>query len=483
MASLRYNRDTGQHYYGPCTIKVNKRMSKTLFTLWKNDYSPQEIGTDEILDAPNLKVSSTQTAVEFELLNKYDGLKYEFRGNILENDKVVITGLRPETSAYDYLNVSIGELKYSKKIDYSTSKISPSIIGGVSTASSIQSLSGSYIEGDAKVISQYFDITGSQQEKDGIKSERNQADIIGLRPNTEYEVCYCVDVAYGDNQTYTYKGTKKIKTQPLALTTQQPKVITSGNVIVAAESNLDDEETNVGFEWRRTDWDDTFASQTGAAILFDGQMEGYIRNMNADKLWKYRAYYLSNSGTYYYGDWVGLDPSNTSYFEPTVHTYAKISVEGNAALVKGYALRGTDNVVVQGFKYWKTVAGAKSREDAPQKVVSIPSNAMTEEVPIVGAGQQQMSANLTGLDYNTTYHIVAFVTTSEHETFYGEEQTFSIGKDPATGIEDVYAETTDQQPATVVARYNMNGQLITMPQKGINIIRMSDGTVKKVWVR
>lgn len=26
---------------------------------------------------------------------------------------------------------------------------------------------------------------------------------------------------------------------------------------------------------------------------------------------------------------MGLDPTNTSYFEPTVHTYAKIEVEGN----------------------------------------------------------------------------------------------------------------------------------------------------------
>ena len=184
-----------------------------------------------------------------------------------------------------------------------------------------------------------------------------------------------------------------------------------------------------------------------------------------------RPYYLSNSGTYYYGDWVGLDPSNTSYFEPTVHTYATISIEGNTALVKGYALGGTDKVTVQGFKYWKSVAGARGMGD----VTSIPSDAM-----IVEASGQVMTASLTGLDYNATYHYVAFVTTSEGETFYGEEQVFSTEDDP-TGIEGVRADASE--PATIVARYNIRGERIATPQEGVNILLMSDGSTKKIWVR
>ena len=35
---------------------------------------------------------------------------------------------------------------------------------------------------------------------------------------------------------------------------------------------------------------------------------------------------------------------------------------------------------------------------------------------------------LTGLDYDATYHYTAFITTSTGETFYGEEQMFSIGR-------------------------------------------------------
>ena len=91
----------------------------------------------------------------------------------------------------------------------------------------------------------------------------------------------------------------------LVLNTQQPKVISAGNVIVAAKSNLDDEEEKDGFEWRRTDWTDDFASNTGTAYLFDGMMEGYIRNLYTEKLWKYRPYYESADGQRYCGEWVG----------------------------------------------------------------------------------------------------------------------------------------------------------------------------------
>lgn len=199
-------------------------------------------------------------------------------------------------------------------------------------------------------------------------------------------------------------------------------------------------------------------------------MEGYIRNLNTERLWKFRPYYLSDSGTYYYGDWVGLDPSNTSYFEPTVHTYATINIEGNTALVKGYALTGTDKVTVQGFKYWKSAAMTRA-------LSTVPADAMTVE-----ASGQVMTASLTGLEYNSTYHYVAFVTTSEGDTFYGEEQVFATGEDPS-GIEEVYADLSEQEPAMVVARYNIRGERISAPQKGLNILRMSDGSTKKVFVK
>lgn len=244
----------------------------------------------------------------------------------------------------------------------------------------------------------------------------------GLEPNRTHSYKWTITV--DDKYTYTRTITTE-KTKGLTLTTEQPKVISAGNIIVAATTNIGEEETNVGFEWRRSDWPDDIATNTGTAIIYDGTMEGYIRNLYTGAFWKYRGYYVSNAGIYYYGEWVGVDPTNTSYFDPTVHTYAKIAVNGNMATVKGYAQRGTDNIVSQGFKYWKVSAGVKGEAHyAP----SVPSTAQTIE-----STGTVMEANLTDLDYETTYHYVAYVTTSEGETFYGEEKTFTTGEAP-TGV-------------------------------------------------
>ena len=198
-------------------------------------------------------------------------------------------------------------------------------------------------------------------------------------------------------------------------------------------------------------------------------MEGYIRNLYTEKLWKYRPYYESNSGNRYYGDWVGIDPTNTNYFEPTVHTYASISVTGNRAEVKGYVMRGTDRVTSQGFMYWKN----KSSYSLRKKAASIPSDAITVEV-----SGNIMTTALENLDYETEYCYVAFVKTEENETFFGEVQTFSTSTDP-DGIRDIKTS----EDAIEIARYDIQGRKIAKPQKGINIIRYSDGTTRKVMER
>ena len=455
-----------------------KRGTKALLALWSGGYIPYRKGTNIQLTVPSVSVTSTtQTTATIKLDNAYDEYTYTVDGEKLTSAGLIIRGLRPENSGYLYFGIYQSEEQmYSKSVSYKTASISPSVSTIGKTASSI-SVKGSYIHGDAKVVSQKFKVDGEEYEGDEVF-------ISGLNPSSSHNVTYTIEVAYGKNGEYTttYNTDKRkdywtnvpitVSTEPLTLTTSQPKVISSGNVIVAAESNLNDEETNVGFEWRRTDWTDDFASNTGGAAIYDGTMEGYIRNLNTEKLWKFRPYYLSNSGTYYYGDWVGLDPTNTSYFEPTVHTYAKIKVEGNTALVKGYALSGTDKVTVQGFKYWKKVSGG----NAQRRAVSIPTDAKTVE-----ASGQVMTAELKDLDYNSEYTYVAFVKTAEGETFYGEEQTFATGEDP-TGIESIDAESTSDEPVVEIARYNMNGQRIDAPQKGVNIIRYSNGTTKKVYV-
>ena len=47
------------------------------------------------------------------------------------------------------------------------------------------------------------------------------------------------------------------------------------------------------------------------------------------------------------------------------------------------------------------------------------------------------------------------------------------------GITDVKSDNT----ATEVARYDINGRMLAQPTKGLNIIKMSDGSIRKEWVK
>ncbi len=455
--------------------------SLTLLTLWNKGLSNiYEIGMENKLPAPYLSaISTTQTTIKAKINNKYEGYTYKYNNKTINDDTFTVEGLCPESSNTIAISISkylVSGITYSTSVSATTRGIYPTIIGGATSASSIFA-NGSYTIGDATFAKEVFRCNGKEVEGKSIS-------VSGLNPNTSYNIDYTITVAYGDNNQYTksFTGSKSVKTNSLTLTTEQPKVVSMGNVIVCATTNVDAEEKNVGFEWRRTDWTSDFASNSGNAVIYDNTMEGYIRNLNTNKLWTYRAYYLSDAGVYYYGDWVGLDASNTSYFEPTVHTYADISTTGNVALIRGYVLNGTDKIKVQGFKYWKTANKGNSLDidmEGDMQTTAIPADAIIKTVDIVGSGQQLMNATLEGLDYDATYHCVAFATTTENETFYGEEQMFTT--ESITGIEGVKESAAGSSKAvTVVAYYDLNGKRLSLPQKGLNIIRMSDGTTRKV---
>ena len=416
-----------------------------------------------------LSVGYTSTNVTLHVWGKHEvddavvtDYGFNYHGRVQE---VTYNDCKPgNTYTFTYYVEIADGTRYTREIKATTKPIYLYLTASDVTTTTVQ-LTGSYDVIDATVL-EY----GLEEVYNNYTKYPDETDVYlaGLDPGKEHRFIFYVNTKEGGRVTKEVSFT----TKSLILKTLQPRVISSGNVIVAAESNIDDGETNVGFEWRRTDWTSDFESNKGGAYLFDGMMEGYIRNLNAEKLWKYRPYYTSNSGNTYYGDWVGIDPTNTSYFEPTVHTYAKISVEGNAAEVKGYVMRGSDNVVQQGFKYWK--ASTATAREGEKHAPSIPKDAMTVE-----AEGTVMTAELTDLDYETTYCIVAFVKTSENETFYGEQQTFQTGID-TSGVEEVM---TAPGEAKEVARYDLKGRRLDAPRKGLNILRMSDGTVRKVMVK
>lgn len=396
-----------------CRMYV-KKGSKTLLTLWNTAYVPYEQITDKKLLPPTLNVREvTQTTAKVTIENMYGGYTYLYNGKEMSKSEFEHVRLKPETTQTLTLKVSQDDIFYETASHFTTKGLNPRISALATTASSITA-TGTHTEEDAKVVStQIYIYNYNGWNSDMVNG--NECSVSGLNPGWNYEVVYRIEVDYGGENTTFYTGSQRIRTNNLKMISAVPKVVSIGNAIVSATTNLEENEDNVGFEWRCVDWTDEFASNTGTAVLYKGTMEGYIKNLSTDKLWKFRPYYMSDDGILYYGDWMGIDPTNTSYFEPIVHTYPQISIEGNTAQVSGYALGGTDDVVKRGFKYWQ--------EGKPntRATMTIPTDAFTVEA----TGQQKMKANLTGLTYNTTYHYVAFATTSTGESFYGEEQMFT----------------------------------------------------------
>lgn len=101
--------------------------------------------------------------------------------------------------------------------------------------------------------------------------------------------------------------------------------------------------------------------------------------------------------------------------------------------------------------------------------------AVANDVTTVLSTGQVMTATLTNLQPNTTYHFRSFVKTASGTT-YGEEQILTTDYD-TTGIGSVEASSAEP---VVVGYYDLNGRRLEGIGKGITILRYSDGSTRKV---
>lgn len=309
-------------------------------------------------------------------------------------------------------------------------------------------LRASWDAGDAKIEHFYFD---------GFERGIETVSRLHLKPNSTYDFKFYLIT----NQNYTLEYNCKVKTSDLSIDILPTKVINLGEVIVAAQTNCSDYESNVGFQWRKFDAPTSLQSSEASAITYGEMFEGIIKNLQTTSYYNVRAFYKDSDNNFYYTEWQTFDPSDFSYFTPTVRTYdAKIHENGSVDLI-GYALQGSDPIINQGFEYW------------PKNALSRSEN----EVNIINTSGQIMNAHLSNLN-NGEYSYRAFVETSEGYT-YGDILSFSISNSGAS-LEDI---TSDKFVNTIICYFNLKGQRYNVPQKGINIILYKDGTTKKVFIK
>ena len=83
--------------------------------------------------------------------------------------------------------------------------------------------------------------------------------------------------------------------------------------------------------------------------------------------------------------------------------------------------------------------------------------------------------------YTYIQAITLHVPESAYEEYKNTEPWSKFGnivKEKAVSVVSV----SDNAP-TIASRYSLSGQYLTAPQRGINVVKMSDGTVKKVLVK
>lgn len=238
--------------------------------------------------------------------------------------------------------------------------------------------------------------------------------VTDLIPMTQYNVYYWLRTT----NDYTTSYHLKITTPTPVMQTQAARMLTNRNAMLIAETNIADEETRCGFEWRRYDAPDEMPSTQVYCPVYGGIMAGVVKNMTENVYYKYRPFLKDANGKMYYGDWIAFITADANVeFDPVVYTYKAPEVTQTGATLQGVALPGSSDITDQGFEYWKVGStGYAASGNAPQA-----------GVVKVKAGGQRMTASVDGLTAGTTYGFRSYAVTGG-KTYYGAEVTFTTDK-------------------------------------------------------
>lgn len=386
--------------------------------LVENKKSTQTTATLKVIgEYKDNNISPIEIGVMLDYKSYWGGYQHSGQYIADSDGNVLITGLKPNTTY-----AMTPYIKYFEDDFYPTTGTILTITTDsvsiacdcVATSATTLTVKGTHDAGDATVIEYGFRDHAANMD---------QITLTGLDPNDTYTFTYYVTTAEGGTVHKTITAT----TEELTFNTLKAKATSHTRAIICAKSNIANEESGTGFEWRRIDAPDLVPSEFAGCAVHDGMMEGILENLSANTYYKYRPFYTSASGQSYYGEWIGFGTADAYvYFAPTVHTYTTATKNTNIVCLTGYVLPGSDDIVEQGFEYWKDETSTRS------------GNNVTK----VLANGQRMSVLIENLEYGTRYKYRAFVTTTK-ETVFGEIQMFE------TPIQTDVEEITYDKPIVI----------------------------------
>lgn len=256
------------------------------------------------------------------------------------------------------------------------------------------------------------------------ESYGNAIIVTGLKPSSYYSGTYSVEVSEGTVNT----SNVSFYTPSLTLNNQAAKMLTNSTALLQSFTNLSEEETSCGFNWKRYDAPDEMLGNPVYCPVYDGMMMGTLKNLPEGVYYKYRPFYRASDGTLYYGEWVAFYTGDANVqFDPVAHTYDNARVSGSQSIIQGIAIRGSQEITEQGFEYWIDNTKNSMVIDGEENV-TIKASSISK----VTATGERMSATLNSLKGNTTYAFRAYVKTASGTT-YGELRTFRTPVVQASG--------------------------------------------------
>lgn len=298
----------------------------------------------------------------------------------------------------------------------------------------------------------------------------NDIVVTGLRPNNYYSGTYSVMLSDGSCSVVDCG----FNTPSLTLNNQAVKMLTNSTAMLQAYTNLSEEETSCGFNWKRYDAPDEMLGNPVYCPVYDGMMMGTLKNLPEGVYYKYRPFYRASDGTLYYGEWVAFYTGDANVqFEPVAHTYDNARVSGTQSIIQGIAIRGSQEITEQGFEYWIDNTKAANGEDIEDDV-----DVKAGTVNKVTATGERMSATLENLKGGTTYAFRAYVKTASGTT-YGELRNFHTPVLQANGDVngDGHVSSVD---VTALYNYLLNGDtsnIVNGDQDGDGKITAVDITI------
>ena len=420
--------NTSYTYYAVAKTADGKECASEAIT-----FKTSAVGVN--ISTSNVTQTSASVIVTFDtgtatINNMQYRLGYYGSWQTLTDGKARLTGLSPNSSYTVYLQWTVNGSTYSNSISFMTESVE--LYAGWVSAEQTSALftMGSYTVGTATWKAS--GIVFRDETYPLIKGEKFR--LTGLNHGVEYRYTYFVETLEGGRIEKTgYFRTKSITTVTSPATSISNRSATlNGKIECDAYSGAE-----FGFQWKtKQNWT-TDPRFTKGRKNDDGTISVSLVNgmLNPDTEYQFRTavrYGKNSDGTdvYYYGDWRDFRTELEFVIYPaTPYTMYRTDSENNRLVLCGYYVAGSEDVVSQGYEYWRG-GSANAKGVVSSYATAVEKNVITTD------GSMEASIDLSTLDAGT-YVVQAFVKTAT-ATYYGQQLSFSVGTPDA--IEGVYGE-------------------------------------------